>query len=224
MRSNVWDYKSNKLCFSFKEDWDGATGDHKMKERPRRQNKRVKGQPWVSQVAGKRKGRMTIDWRRKMVKERIRLLLNSLIWKLRTLHLLVEAPFVDCCCCARGSIIVVTATCSYVLVILTNAFVNYSSIYSIIEATIILCLVIISNNSFSNPLKSILNWCNMSSISAFLFMCQTNNISASSSKNSTESLNSFSHATFKASSCCNSCSLDKSTISINKLGPLLILW
>jgi hypothetical protein len=29
--NNVWGYNKSKLCLSFKEDWDGAPMDHKMK-------------------------------------------------------------------------------------------------------------------------------------------------------------------------------------------------
>jgi hypothetical protein len=92
-------------------------------------------------------------------------------------------------------------------------------IYSLITAIVISCLVFISNNSFSISVKSILDWCNVSSISSLLCMNQTSHISTSSSKNSFESLNSFAYATFNASSYFDTCSFDEIIVSINKLGP-----
>jgi len=163
---------------------------------------------------------MTSDSRRKVTRIRIGFLLDSLWWKVFwTLYFFVGASFVGVCCFGSG-ITATTISCWYLLVILIRDFLNHSSMYSLMGANTISWLVFILNNSFSMSLRSIPNWCNISSSSSFMLMYVTIQISIASLENSIKSVNSLANATFNISSCSNNCYLVESIVSINKLGPL----
>jgi hypothetical protein len=103
-------------------------------------------------------------------------------------------------------------------VILISTFLSHSSMCSLMGAIMISCLVFILDYSLVISLRSMPNWCNVSSTSSFLLIYLTIHLLISSSENSNESLKSVAHETFNTSSFYSNLFLDKSIVSSNKIG------